>query len=347
MFKTRFMKVLVTGATGYVGHNLAMALAKIGNIVHVLVRNTNSEFIPKHPLIKVFEGDITKKETILPAIENCETVFHTAALVRARRTKPTDFFDINVEGTRNMLEAAAQAGVKKFAYTSTAGVIGSSLKKDMREDDPRVIGFNTDYELSKFLAEKLVKEYASLGLHTVIAVATKVFGPGLDTHPQISINSVIRRYITSPISFSPLPAYYVSNYVFIDDLVQGHLLLAAKGRKGEKYILGGENISYRDFFKKLRLISGIKRIVLPIPQWIAAIFGAMHFILYKIKGKDPYYDSKAASLIYCNKSFTSDKAKNELGYVITPFTIALKQTIRSFIIESYAKQNIHADYRVQ
>jgi len=329
------MKVLVTGSTGYVGHNLAMELAKIGNTVHVLVRNRNSAFIPQHPLIKVFEGDITKKETILPAIENCDAVFHTAALVRSYTTKPTDFFDINVEGTRHMLDAALQAGIKKFVFTSTAGVIGSSLKKDMREDDPRVIGFNTDYELSKFLAEKLVKEYAGLGLHTVIAVATKVFGPGVDTHPQISINSVIRRYISSRISFSPRPVDYVSNYVFIDDLVKGHLLLASKGRSGEKYILGGENISYREFFKNLRLVSGIKRVVLPVPKWIAAIFGAMHFILYKLKGKDPYYNSKAVSAIYCNKSFTSDKAKNELGYTITPFTVALKQTIRSFTIESH------------
>ena len=334
------MKVLVTGATGYVGHSLAMTLAKNGNLVHILVRNTNSTLIPQHPLIKVFAGDITKKETIIPAIENCDVVFHTAALVRSCTRKPTDFFDINVEGTRNMLDAALLAGLKKFVFTSSAGVIGPSLNKEMREDDPRITGFDTDYELSKFLAEKLVKEYAHLGLHTVIAVATKVFGPGIDTHPLISINSVLRRFISGRISFCPWPVHYVSNYVFIDDLVQGHLLAAAKGRIGEKYILGGENISYLDFFEKLRFVSGMKGIVLRIPKWIAAIHGGLHFILHKLNGKDPLYNSKAVSLIYCNKSFTSDKAKNELGYSITPFTIALKQTIRSLKIESYAKQSI-------
>ena len=196
------MKILVTGATGYVGHSLAYTLAEHGNRVHILVRNPNSALIPQHPNIKVFTGDITKKETIIPAIQNCEIVFHTAALVQYCASKPSDFYDINVEGTRNMLDAALQTGAKKFVFTSTAGVIGPSLNKQMSEADPRITGFTNDYELSKFLAEKLVMEYAALGLHTVIATATKVFGPGIETH-TLSVNSTIRRFITGKVSFCP------------------------------------------------------------------------------------------------------------------------------------------------
>lgn len=340
------MKILVTGATGYVGHNLALTLAQNGNRVHVLVRNTNSPLIPQHPLIKVFEGDITKKETIYPSIENCDTVFHTAALVRLCSNKPIDFFDINVEGSRNMLDAAMHAGVKKFVFTSTAGVIGPSLNKEMSEEDPRITGFNNDYDLSKFLAEKLVKEYAGLGLHTVIAVPTKVFGPGIDTHP-LSVNSVVKRFISGKISFCPDPDAFVSNYVFIDDLVNGHILAAAKGRKGEKYILGGENISYRDFFEKLRLVSGMKGILIPMPKNIAALYGGLHFIRHRLFRKDPFFNSKGVSQIYCNKSFSSDKAGGELGYSITPLTTALQRTIHSFKMELHAKQSLYPDYRVQ
>lgn len=340
------MKVLVTGATGYVGHNLAMTLAQNGNRVHVLVRNTNSPLIPQHPLIKVFEGDITQKETIYPAIENCDTVFHTAALVRFCTSRPTDFFDINVEGTRYLLDAALRTGVRKFVFTSTAGVIGPSLNKEMSENDPRITGFNGDYDLSKFLAEKLVKEYADLGLHTVIAVPTKVFGPGIDTH-QLSVNSVIRRFISGKISFCPSPDAFVSNYVFIDDLVNGHILAAEKGRKGEKYILGGENMSYKEFFEKLRFVSGMKGIVLSMPRRIAAIYGGFHFIQHRLTGKNPFFNSKAVGQIYCNKSFTSAKAMDEIGYSITPFTTAVQRTIHLFKIELHAKQSLYPDYRVQ
>jgi nucleoside-diphosphate-sugar epimerase len=340
------MKVLVTGATGYVGHNLAMTLAQSGSQVHILVRNPKSVFIPQHPLIKVFAGDITKKETIFPAIENCDIVFHTAALVQFCTAKPTDFYDINVEGTRYMLDAALRAGVKKFVFTSTGGVIGPSLHKEMSETDPRVAGFTNDYDLSKFLAEKLVREYAELGLHTLIATSTKVFGPGIDNH-QLSVNSVIRRFISGKISFCPRPADFVSNYVFIDDLVNGHILAAAKGRKGEKYILGGENISYKDFFEKLRLVSGIRGIIIPMPKGIAALYGGLHFIQRRLIGKDPFFNSKAVSQIYCNKSFTSAKAIDELGYSITPFTAALQRTIHFFKIEQYAQQSLYPHYRVQ
>ncbi len=340
------MKVLVTGATGYVGHNLALTLAQNGNDVHVLVRNPRSAFIPQHPLIKVFAGDITKMETILPAIINCEVVYHTAALVQFCSIKPINFYDINVEGTRNMLNAALHSGVNKFVFTSTAGVLGPSLNKEMSEDDPRIIGFNNDYDLSKFLAEKLVKEYAELGLHTVIATSTKVFGPGIETH-QLSVNSVIRRFIAGQVSFCPSPFGFISNYVFIDDLVNGHLLAAAKGRKGEKYIIGGENFSYKDFFEKLRTVSGQKGIIVPMSKTVAGIYGSWHFIQHRLMGKDPFINSKAVTQIYCNKAFTPAKAIGELGYIITPFTTALQKTIHSLKIEMYAKQSLYPDYRVQ
>ncbi len=100
------MKVLVTGATGYVGHNLALALAQNGAEVNILVRNPGSTFIPRHPAIKIYRGDITEKSSILPAIRDCEKVFHTAALVRYCASNPSAFYEINVEGTRQVLDAA-------------------------------------------------------------------------------------------------------------------------------------------------------------------------------------------------------------------------------------------------
>src|SRR5262245_57444937 len=188
------MKVIVTGATGYVGHNLALTLARRGYQVRVLARDARSAFIPNHPFVEVFEGDITKSKTIFHAVKGCEVVFHAAGLVKFRANRTADFYDINVRGTHHMLEAALRAGVKKFVFTSTAGVIGSSSGKEMNENDSRITGFDNDYECSKLLAENKVKEYADLGLFTVIVAPTKVFGPGIDVH-KFNVNSVLKRFI--------------------------------------------------------------------------------------------------------------------------------------------------------
>ena len=320
------MKVFVTGATGYVGYNLALTLAQQGNRVHILVRNPQSAFIPEHSNINVFTGDITKKETIGFAMQGCEQVFHTAALVKLYATRPADFYDINVEGTRNVLEAALQTGVKKFIFTSTCGVFGPSLNEPMRETDPRIKGFDNDYDLSKFLAEKLVMEYAKKGLFTVVVSASKVFGPGIETHP-ISINGTIKRFMEGKPSFCPSPSHFISNYVFIDDLVKGHILAMEKGTSGEKYILGGENLSYATFYQTIRN-AGASGSLIPIPKNIASLYGYWHVIHSKMMGKEPFFNAKSVNNIYCNKSFSCSKAINELGYTITPFALALQSTIQ-------------------
>jgi nucleoside-diphosphate-sugar epimerase len=329
------MKVLVTGATGYVGHNLALTLAKQGNVVNILVRNPRSVFIPKHRHIHVFTGDITEKQSILPAMIGCERVYHTAALVRLYASKPSSFFDINVEGTRHVLDVALDTGVEKFIFTSTCGVIGPSLNKPMSETDPRIAGFSNDYDLSKFLAERIVTDYASLGLFTVIASVAKVYGPGVETHP-LSVNSIIRQFIKGKITFCPSPGGLISNYVFIDDLVKGHIQAIENGKSGEKYILGGENLSYANFFQILRNVSGIKGTLLPISKNLAMLYGGLHFAQAKLQRKEPFFTAKGVNQIFCNKSFDCSKAMQELGYSITPFASAVEQTIHFFKNKMYA-----------
>ena len=321
------MKILVTGATGYVGHCLALTLARQGNQVHILVRNLQSDFIPQHPNIIVFSGDIIKTETISLAIQDCEQVFHAAALVKLYARRPADFYDINVDGTRNMLEAALKAGVQKFVFTSSCGVIGPSLHQPMSESDPRITGFDNDYDLSKYLAEKLVMEYAMKGLFTIVASASKVFGPGIETH-TMGVNGTIKRFIEGKPTFCPSPSHFISNYVFIDDLVRGHILATEKGTSGEKYILGGENISYKSFFETLRNVSGVPGILLPVSKNIARLYGTWHVLQSKLLGKEPFFNAKVANHIFCNKSLSCSKAEKELGYTITPHALAIQSTIQ-------------------
>src|SRR5882724_3448473 len=151
------MKILVTGATGYIGQQLVKVLAERQNTVHILVRDIHSSNIPQHVNIKIFKGDITEPETIDKAIAGCERVFHAASFAKLTAKDPLVFFKVNVEGTRNILEASLKHGVKRLVYTSSGSVFGPSLKNPLCENDPRIVSFESDYDLTKHLAENLVR----------------------------------------------------------------------------------------------------------------------------------------------------------------------------------------------
>ena len=329
------MKILVTGATGYVGHQLALTLAERGNEVHVLVRDPGSINVPGHKNIRVFTGDITERESVTAAICECEQVYHTAALVKVFTKEPGAFYKVNVVGTENVLAKALESGVKKLVFTSSCGVIGPSLKEPLCENDPRIVSFESDYEFTKFMAENLVRSYVHKGLFAVIVSLSKVFGPGIETHP-ISVNKVIKNFIRGKLTFIPKPGNLVSNYCYIDDVVEGHILAMAKGIGGEKYILGGENISYLELFHTIRSLSGTKAKLVQAPKIMLRIWTLLQWIQYKITRKEPFVTAKAVKMIFCNKSFSSRKAIQQLGYHLTPLKEGLQQTIQFLKTQHHA-----------
>lgn len=328
------MKILITGATGYVGHNLARTLAERGNRIHILTRNPESEKVPKHNNIKAFCGDITDLDSIKSAIIGCEQVYHTAALVKLFSKDQSLFQKTNVDGTLNMLSVAQENGIKKFVYTSSCGVIGPSLGNPLSENDPRIISFDNDYEFTKFLAEKHVKAYAEKGFHTVIVSLSKVFGPGIETHP-ISVNTEINKFIKGIPAIIPKPGNLRTNYCYIDDVVEGHILAMRNGAPGEKYILGGENISYIDLFQKIRTLSGTRARIIEIPKYMIKSWALLQWIQYKFCGKEPFVTNKGIRQIFCNKVFSSEKAIRQLGYNITPMEKGLQQTIQFLKMQTH------------
>ncbi len=330
------MKILVTGATGYVGRELAIALANQGNRVHILVRNLYSKNIPRHDNIIVFRGDITDRDSIRMAMKECTQVYHTAAVVRIFAKDPSVFYNVNVKGTHNLLDEALSLGVKKFVYTSTCGVLGSSVHYPKKETDPRTESFDNDYELTKYMGENLVKEYVHKGLFTVIVSLSKVFGPGIETHP-VSVNSIIDKFIHSKITFIPKPITIVSNYCFINDIVTGHILAMQYGLGGEKYILGGENVSYDTFFRELRSLSGSKAKLIPVPKVILNVLSVFQWFKFLITKKEPFITSKGIRHIFINKKFDNKKAIRQLHYQPTSFKEALIQTIHFLKTQHHAR----------
>jgi nucleoside-diphosphate-sugar epimerase len=321
------MKILVTGATGYLGNRLTLRLAELNNEIHILVRNPNSENIPQHKNIRVFSGDITDKPSITVAIDGCEQVYHTAALVKAFDKDSSLFYKVNVEGTRNLLDSALETGVKKFVFTSSCSVIGATIKEAMCENDTRISPLDNDYDNTKFLAENIVKEFSNKGLHTVIVSPSKVFGPSGFETKTISVNTIINKFIKGEFTFIPKPSKLVANYCLIDDVVEGHILAMSKGKAGENYILGGENISFETLFQTIGTLSEKKGKLIEIPRIIMKTFAILQWIKFKATNGEPLITENSIRQIYCNKIFSSDKATRELGYKITPLREGLQQTI--------------------
>lgn len=321
------MKILITGATGYLGHRLTQTLAERKNAIHILVRNPNSDNIPLHKNIKVFTGDITDRQSIKAAINGCEQVYHIAAIVKPFDKNPNHFHNVNVEGTNNLLAMALETGVKKFVFTSSCSVIGPTLKAAMCENDTRITPFDNEYDTTKFLAENLVKEYSHKGLFTVIVSPSKVFGPSGFETKIITVNTLINKFIKGEFTFIPKPGKLMANYCFIDDVVEGHILAMSKGSNGEKYILGGENISFEELFSTIRMLSGTKARLIEVPKIFVKVWALLQWIQYKTIHKEPILTEKSIQQIFCNKIFSSEKATRELGYYITPLEDSLKKTI--------------------
>ena len=318
-------KIFITGATGYIGYQLAKKLASGGHSIHALIRRQSDVALFQNPNIKVFYGDITMPETIREAIKGCEYVYHVAAYAKLWAKDPSVFYEINVRGTSNVLREALQAGVKKLVYTSSTAVFGPSLNPLVCEKDPRMISFRNDYDLSKQLAEYLVKEHAQKGLFSVIVNPSRVYGPGLLSYSNAFCRMLLD-CVKGKFVFVPGVKNVQANYAFIDDVVDGHIKAMRRGISGEKYILGGENITYEEV---LRIVKNeIKKIhLIPMSLTAMEVLGYIELIKNKLTGKEPLITPGAAKRYFLNSSFSCQKAIMQLGYSITPFAEGLKQTI--------------------
>jgi len=319
------MKIFITGATGYIGHKLALSLAQQGHSINALVRDPNSIRSPRHGNIRLVKGDIGFPESLLTAAKDCDLAYHVAGLINLSEANAAKVSQINVAGTENVLKAALLAGVKRFVFTSTCGIFNSAPGKLITEDiapGP----FDNSYDRSKFLAENLVREYSQDGFETMTTYLTKVFGPGIETH-SVSTNRIIGKFIRGQINICPASGNFISNYAFIDDIINGLQLVMEKGKQGGKYILGGENISYDDFFEILSNCSGKRANTVHVPRWIAKIYAELYLLKAKFSEPHAFITSHGIDKIYSSRAVSSDKAISELNYSITPFYDAVERTI--------------------
>lgn len=320
------MKIFITGASGYIGHKLVIEALRRGYTVHILVRDIHSKDLPVHPDISVFKGDITDKQSLTTAMKGCERVIHSAGITKMQSRNNSIFYKVNVEGTKNVLDAALNLGIKKLVFTSSGAVIGPSGKYPMTENDPRITAFENDYEISKHWAEELVKEYGRKGLFAMIVAPPRVYGPGSLTSGNV-FDRLLKKILFIGMAFMPAKGDVLANYAFIDDVVTGHFLALDRGLGGEKYILGGENLSYNNFFKAVKQYSFKKIRIIKIPVSLLMIWSFFHMLIFKISGKETQISPAIIKRILKDRALSSDKAVKQLGYSITPFNEGMSKTI--------------------
>jgi len=325
----KYLRVLVTGASGFIGRKLCLSLAETGHDVVALCRDTQHPYLIRHRNIHFVKGDILDIKSLEIAMKGCAQVYHTAAMAKMWCKNETDFYDVNVTGTANVLSCALKMGVDRVVHTSTCGVWGPTLNLPVSENDPRAVGFPISYERTKYLAELEVKNFVQKGLDVVIVNPSRVYGDGPITDSN-TVSKMVTGYIGGSWHFIPGDGKAIANYAFVDDVVDGHIAAMQHGRNGERYILGGEDVSFNGFFNTLKQLTGKKRNLYKIPVSIIKAYSMLEFLKNRIFNLTPFFLPEFADRLKCNQQYCSNKAIAELNYRITPFAVGLGKTVNHF-----------------
>ena len=306
------MKVLITGATGFVGSAILRLLIRKGFDIQVLVRAGANRNNLENYNIKIIEGDLRNTESLKIAVDSCELVFHVAADYRIWVPDPKNMFNINIDGTRNLLNAAKNEGVKKIVYTSSVATLGTNKEgTSANEMTPSTIeNMVGAYKKSKFIAEKMVLSLIkNEGYPVTIVNPSTPVGPN-DIKPtptgKIILDTIRNR----------MPAYVETglNIVHVDDVAYGHLLAMERGEIGERYILGGDNMSLESIIKYLCTLEKISPPKIKLPHNLILPIAWVMEYASKITHKEPLVTLDGIKMAKKIMYFSSEKAKVKLGY---------------------------------
>jgi dihydroflavonol-4-reductase len=332
------MRVLVTGATGFIGYHVARILCRQGYEVRALVRNETDASCLEDLDIEPATGDITDMNSLYPALRGCRMLCHLAADYRLWVPDPKTMFAVNVQGTRNILHAAMMLSIERVVYTSTVGVLGRTrdgapASEETPSDIREMVGH---YKTSKFIAEREVEGFIKKGLPVVIVNPSTPVG-AMDRKPtptgQIIVDFMNNR----------IPAYLDTglNIVDVEDVAAGHLLAARHGRVGQRYILGNRNVTLREFFGLLSAATGIKAPAFKLPYF--PVLAAAHFdeVVSKIfRKRRPRIPLTGVQMAKHKMHFDCSKAVNELNLPQTPVEAAIEKAVQWFERNGYVNAGI-------
>jgi len=305
--------IFVSGATGFIGIQLVKRLVGMGKTVHALYRSESKADLIRMKGVNLFKGDILDKDSLTRAMEECHQAYHTAAFAGVWAKDPGLIYRLNVEGSLNVIDAAGNIGIRRVVVTSTAGILGPSEKEPVNENSLPPSSFFTPYEESKYLLEQELITRKITHPEVIIVNPTRVYGPGFLSESN-GVTKMIKQYVEGRWRLIPGNGESSGNYVYVEDVVTGHLLAMEKGVPGERYILGGENISYNLFFQYARQTSNVRKKLYRIPLWVMLTAAGLMKGISKITGQPPMIVPNLVRKFNHNWIVSSDKAIRDLGY---------------------------------
>lgn len=332
------MKALVTGATGFIGSSIVRELLKDGKEVKVLVRqSSNTKNIDGLEFERAY-GDVRDKEAVKAALKGCDTFYQAAALYEFWGHSEKEYHDVNVEGTKASLQAALEQGVPKVVHTSSEAALGCHGRDCLAKEDAEFNAWKTGahYNVSKYLAEVEALKFVQKGLPVVVVNPGVVIGVR-DIRPTPSgrmILDVLNKKVAGYMDGG-------GNYVDVEDVARGHILAAAKGKVGERYILGNANLSVLEFYTLVGDVAGIQppKLKFPYPAVIATSY--LYLLIASVTKKPPPVTPAFARLGHMYAYFDSSKAVRELGMPQTPIRTTVEKAVNWFRENGYVKAAAH------
>lgn len=328
------MKAFVTGATGFVGSHVARALAEQGAELRLLMRPTSRTDNITDLRAEVALGDLREPESLRNTMTGCEFVFHVAADYRIWVRDPTEMYRANVEGTKAIIAAARASGVRRVIYCSSVATMGFTETGQVVDEDTPVslTDMVGHYKRSKFLAEQIALEAGRARGDVVVVNPTTPIGEN-DIKPtptgRIIVDFLLRKF----------PAYVDTglNLADVKEVARGHILAMEKARPGERYILGGENLTLKQILDKLSAITGLPSPTLKVPHAVAMTFAAFdQFFTGVLRKKEPRATIDAVKMGRKKMFASSAKSERELGYQIIPVENALRRAVEWFQTHGYS-----------
>ncbi len=322
------MRVLVTGATGFVGKNLVRELLRHDYEVAILARRTSDLTGLPVNSVDVRWGDITDPAAVRDALDGVEAAFHLAALVKEWVPRNQLYWEVNVEALQTLLRASVEFSLERVVYTSSFMAIGSSDGLDEADESTTHAPnhFSNLYERTKYEAGLVAQRFAKGGAPIVTICPGVVYGPGDLTEGNIMVRH-LRDFLTGNLPGIPGDGSQRWCFSYIDDVVAGHRLAMEKGKAGERYVLGGENAPLREFFNIAMELSGTTTPPRQVPFLLLEAVAALGEVKAALTRKPPSVALGAVRAYKHNWAYSSEKAVAELGYAVTPLREGIARTI--------------------
>jgi dihydroflavonol-4-reductase len=328
------MLALITGATGFIGSHVARTLISQGADLRLLVRPSSDLRNIQELKAEHVTGDLREAASLKRAVSGCDVVFHVAADYRLWVRDPDEMYRSNVEGTRAILQAARESGVRRVVYTSSVATMGFTSNRHLADETSPVsmASMIGHYKRSKFMAEEIAIEAGRSGMDVVVVNPTTPVGER-DIKPtptgRIVVDFLKKKF----------PAYVDTglNLVDVTECARGHLAALEKGRRGERYILGGENLTLKQILDKLAVITGLPSPSIRLPYVVALAAGVIDQVVTgHIRKREPRATIDAVRMGRKKMFVSSAKAEKELGWKTVPVDGALRRAVEWFQANRYA-----------